>query len=295
MTTRQLLMLLLLSVLWGGSFLFIGIAVLAVHPLYVVFLRVGIAALIMLPVLYFMRIGLPTGIRGWFPFFGMGLLNNVIPFSCIFYAQTEISVSLAAIVNATTPIFTFAILAIVGVEKLVKNKLIGSLVGVTGVAVLLDISHLELDGTSKGILLSLGAALSYGTSALWSKYFLTGIKPLQSATCQLVASTTMLSLILLLMQPAIPTKMLSLSVVMAILALAALSTALAYAIFFQLISEAGVSNTMLVTLLVPVSGALLGWAVMNDQLALNQLFGAAIIAFALVIIDGRAWLWFRRH
>lgn len=289
MTHQHLGLLALLSVLWGGSFLFIGIAVEQIAPLHLVFLRVAIAAAVMIIVLRLMGVRLPTNLAGWRPYLVMGTLNNVIPFTLIFYAQTEISVSLAAIVNSTTPVFTFLILAAAGAERLIANKLVGALVGICGVVILVDPTHLVFDSATKGIMLSTGAAISYGFSGLWAKRHLSSTPPLQSAGSQLISSTLILGVLLPFVGPPLPTQMPNLSAIASVLALAVFSTAWAYVIFFRLITEAGASNAMLVTLLVPVSASLLGWLVMKDSLSAHQIFGALTIAAALIVIDGRAW------
>lgn len=287
MGRQHLGLLLLLSVLWGGSFLFIGIAVEQLAPLHLVFLRVAIAAAIMLALLRVKSIPLPRSLTGWKPFFVMGALNNVIPFSLIFYAQTEISVSLASIVNSTTPVFTFLILAAAGAERLAANKLIGSLLGISGVVILVDPTHMIFDSVTKGVVLSTCAAVSYGFSGLWAKRHLSSTPPLKAAGCQLISSTLILGLLLPFIGPPPPSELPSLGVIASVLGLSILSTAWAYVIFFRLITEVGASNAMLVTLLVPVSGSLLGWLVMHDSLSAHQLLGALVIAAALLVIDGR--------
>lgn len=293
MTRQHLGLLLLLSILWGGSFLFIGIAVEQIAPLHLVFIRVAIAAIVMLLVVKFARIELPKTLYGWRPFLVMGALNNVIPFTFIFYAQTEISVSLASIVNSTTPVFTFLILAAAGAERLVTNKIVGALVGILGVVILVDPTHLVFDSATKGIMFSASAAISYGFSALWAKRHLSTNPPLQSASCQLISSTIILGALLPFIGPELPTSLPDTRVIASVIALAVLSTSWAYVIFFRLITEAGASNAMLVTLLVPVSGSILGWLVMNDQLSSHQILGALTIAAALIVIDGRAWRFLR--
>jgi len=287
MNRQHIGLLLLLSVLWGGSYLFIGIAVKEVDPLHLVFLRVSLAAAVMLVVLKVSGIPLPFGWRGWRPYLVMGLLNNVIPFSAIFTAQQEISLSLAAIMNSTTPIFTFLILAAFGAERLLINKIIGSVIGLTGVVILVDPTHMVFDSATKGIILCACAAMSYGFSALWAKRHLSSAPPIQSAACQMLSSTFILIVILPFIGPAIPSQLPSPESIAAILALAVLSTAWAYVIFFRLITEAGAGNAMLVTLLVPLSASFLGWLVMNDSLSLHQVIGALTIATALIVVDGR--------
>ena len=107
-----------LSVLWGGSFFFNGVALRELPPLTLVFLRVALAAMILLPVLWVYRIAFPRGLSGWKPFFAIALLNNVLPFSLIVTGQTYIPSGLASILNATTPLFTVLVMAAAGDEKL---------------------------------------------------------------------------------------------------------------------------------------------------------------------------------
>lgn len=280
-------LLLLLSTLWGASFLFVGVAIQEIAPLHLVFLRVAIAAPVMLVLLRMNGVSLPSGLKAWSPFLIMGLLNNVIPFTAIFYAQTEISVSLTAIVISTTPIFTFVILALFGAEKLVKNKLTGAVIGALGVVILLDPRSFSFDTTTFGVVLNMCAAISYAFAALWAKRRLLGVPPLQAASYQIIASTMILLTIMPFTLSELPDALPSIPALLSVMALAFLSTALGYLIFFRLITETGPSNAVLTTLLVPVSASFLGWLIMDDVLSLHQFIGAATIAIALLIIDGR--------
>src|SRR5260370_35817106 len=100
----------LLSILWGGSFFFNGVVLKELPPLTVVFLRVALAAVILLPLLWVYRIRFPEGVSGWKPFWAIGLLNNVLPFSLIVMGQTYIPSGLASILNATTPLSTVVVM-----------------------------------------------------------------------------------------------------------------------------------------------------------------------------------------
>ena len=287
LTGKHIALLLLLASIWGASFLFSGIAVQEIAPLHLVFLRVAIAAPFMMTLMLYKGTQAPLIWSYWWPFLVMGLLNNVIPFTAIFYAQTEISVSLTGIVISTTPIFTFIILALARVESLAPNKILGALIGTLGVVILLDPLRMQLDGTSVGIGLNALAAMSYGFAALWAKKRLTAVSPVEAASMQIIASTLILTPVLLFTLDQLPNTIPSAPTVLSILALALLSTAIGYLIFFKLVTETGPSNAVLVTLLVPVSATLLGWLVMGDQLTGIQILGALSIASALLIIDGR--------
>ncbi len=119
----------LLSVLWGGSFFFNGVVLRELPPLTLVLLRVALASIILLPLLWVYRIEFPKGISGWKPFFAIGLFNNVLPFSLIVAGQTTIPSGLASILNATTPLFTVVVMAAAGEEKLQARRIAGVIVG----------------------------------------------------------------------------------------------------------------------------------------------------------------------
>ena len=160
-------LLILLSVLWGGAYFFAGVAVKELPPLTVVLARVFLAAVALLPLFWYLGHSLPKSFSGWFPYFGMGLLNNVLPFGFIFAGQTQITVGLSSIINAMTPLFTVIAMASFQEERLTANRIIGVLLGVVGVAVLRGFDG-PVDGSQTfGIVLCLAGALSYGFAALW--------------------------------------------------------------------------------------------------------------------------------
>jgi drug/metabolite transporter (DMT)-like permease len=278
----------LLSVLWGGSFFFNGVAVRELPPLTIVLARVAIAAALLLPVLWINGARLPANPAGWMPFLVMGLLNNVIPFSLIVYGQTQIASGLASVLNATTPLFTVLVMAAGGDEPLAARRVVGVLAGIAGVIILRGAALEFAGGETLGMLLCLGAALSYGFSGLWGRRKLAGVRPLTSATCQLIASSVvMLALAGVIERPwLLPAP--SVQTGLALLGTAALSTALAYVVFFQILVRSGASNVMLVTLLIPVTAILLGHFLLGEPIAAREVIGAFVIGGALLIVDGRA-------
>jgi len=290
MDERDWALLVLLSVLWGGSFFFTGVAVRELPPFTIVLARVAIAAALLLPVLWAngaRAAMLPASPAGWMPFAVMGLLNNVIPFSLIVSGQTLIASGTASVLNATTPLFTVLVMAAAGDEPLAARRVVGVLAGLVGVIILRGQDVELTGGETLGMLLCLGGALSYGLSGLWGRRKLAGIPPLTSATCQLISS----SLVMLVLAGAIERPWLlpapSLQTWLALLATAALSTALAYVVFFQILVRSGASNVMLVTLLIPVTAILLGHFVLGEPLAAREIIGALVIGGALLIVDGR--------
>ena len=275
-----------LSVLWGGSFFFNGVALRELPPLTLVFLRVALAAMILLPVLRAYRIGLPKGLLGWRPFFAIALLNNVLPFSLIVMGQTYIPSGLASILNATTPLFTVLVMAAAGDEKLLLRRVAGVLIGLTGV-IILHGQDLGFKNQGVGILLCLAGALSYGFSALYARRKLSNSPPLATATFQLLASSLMMAIVASVFERPWRLAMPGTTTWLAMAGLAGLSTALAYIVFFQILRRSGSTNVMLVTLLIPVTAILLGYLVLGESISWRETIGAVVIGSALLLIDGR--------
>lgn len=291
---RDWSLLALLSVLWGGSFSFIGVVIREMPPLTVVLLRVTLAAIMLLPLLWVYRIPFPKGLSGWRPFFAIAVLNNILPFSLIVTGQTYISSGLASILNATTPLFTVLVMAAAGDEKLHARRVAGVVIGLVGVAILHGQQPGFGGGQGFGILLCLAGAFSYGLSALYARRKLSDSPPLATATFQLLASSLMMMAIAGAFERPWRLPMPDLTTWLALFGLAALSTALAYIVFFQVLRRSGATNVMLVTLLVPVTAILLGALVLGEHIALREIAGALVIGSALLLIDGRVLKLFAR-
>src|SRR3954468_16154506 len=284
-----------LSILWGGSFFFNGVVLRELPPLTVVLLRVALAAIILLPLLWAYRIRFPKGISGWTPFVAIGLFNNVLPFSLIVAGQTYIPSGLASILNATTPLFTVVVMAAAGEEKLLVRRIAGVIVGLIGVVVLHGGGFDGFaNGQGIGILLCLAGALSYGLSALVARRLLPNSPPLGTATFQLLASTVMMAFVAGIVDRPWQLPMPGMTTWLAVIGLAALSTALAYIVFFQILRRSGATNVMLVTLLIPVTAILLGYLVLGERISLREIAGALVIGSALLLIDGRVLKIFQR-
>lgn len=281
-------MLLTLSVLWGGSFLFNRVAVAEIPTLDVVLARVAIAAIALLLVARLTGVAMPRDRRSWFDYLVMGILNNIIPFVLIVWGQRTIGAGLASILNATTPIFGVLIAHLLTTDdKATPLKAAGIAVAFVGVAVLVGIDALGgLGDHLLAELACLGAAVSYGFSGLWSRRF-RGRPPITTAAGQLVSSSLLLTPAVLLLDPPWTHAAPSTMAIAAVLALAFLSTAAAYILFFRLTTLVGPTNTMLVTFLIPPSAILLGFVFLHERLAPQHLAGVALIGLGLAAIDGR--------
>lgn len=288
--------LLALSGLWGGSFFFFKVLVAELPPFTVVLGRVGIAALALNLLLFARRDPLDLAPRFWGRILVLGLINNVIPFSLIAFGETRITSGSAAILNATTPIFTILIAHFFTAdEKLTVPKGLGVLAGFLGVAVLTGPE--ALSGFGRGNLVGDGAcllaALVYGLGALYGRRF-KGISPLKIATGQVTASTLILLPLAGLVDRPWTLAMPSTGAWMALLALALLSTALAYLLYFRILAVAGATNLVLATFLLPASALMLGALFLDEAVTLNALTGMALIGMGLAAIDGRLWSVTRR-
>lgn len=290
MSGRDWAMLTALSVIWGGSFFFTGIAVKELPPFTIVAARVGLAALALLLGLRIAGISMPRAPRVWLAFFGMGLMNNMIPFSLIVWGQGHIASGLASVLNATTPLFGVVVAHLLTRdEKMTGGRLAGTIVGFAGVALMIGPSALSgLGSHLMAELAVLGAALSYAFAGIFGRRFKAmGIDPIVTATGQISASAVLMIPLALLVDRPWTLPMPGLATLVALVAIALISTALAYIIFFRILASAGATNLMLVTFLIPVSAILLGWLFLGEVLAPQHLIGMATIVAGLVRIDGR--------
>lgn len=294
MGTREWLLIVVLSMLWGGSFFFIGIAVKQMTPLTIVLCRVGLASAVLMLYVYTSGKRMPASLKTWGAFLLMGALNNFIPFSLIVWGQQYIESSLASILNATTPIFS-VILAhfLTRDERLTLNRSLGIALGWIGVGVLIGIESLGGTGVQvAGQFAILGAACSYAFAAIYGRRF-KGFPPVVVATGMLTGTTIMmLPVVLIVEQPWTlhPTMM----TWGALISLSLFSTAVAYIIYFRVLSTAGATNLLLVTFLIPLSAILLGVLILGETFTWNAFVGMLLIFSGLIAIDGRLFSKLRR-
>lgn len=289
MTPRLWGLLLLLALAWGGSFFFMAVAVKALPPLVIVLGRVALASALLWTVVALSGQGLPLHRPVLLACLGMAVLNNLVPFTLIVWAQQSISSSLASVVNAATPVFT-ACLAHVATrdEKLSGLRLAGVLTGLAGVAVLAGPAALRQGVEWPGILAGLGACLSYAFAGVWGRRFRAlGVPPLAAAAGQTTASTLIALPLVLLLAPPWQLPWPTPEVLLAMLALGLVSTGLAYALYFRILDQAGATNSALVTQLVPAVAILLGVLVLGESLLPRHLVGMALIAAGFALLDGR--------
>ncbi|MEZ9655940.1 DMT family transporter [Vibrio splendidus] len=291
MNARVWAMLIVLSMLWGGSFFFVGVVVTDLPPLTIVALRVGIAAITLWIIALMIGLRPPKELRVWGAFLGMGLLNNVVPFALIVWGQTQIASGLASILNAATPIFAVVVAGILlPDERVTPLKLVGVGIGFVGVVVMIGLPALSGGGSLIAQLAIIAAALSYAFAGVYGRRFKAmKINPIITAAGQVTASTMVLTPVALMVDGPLDVVAMNGDIWAAIVGLAVLSTAVAYILYFKILELAGATNVLLVTLLVPVSAILLGSLFLNESLEVIHFVGMLLIAIGLSAIDGRLW------
>ncbi len=278
--------LMILSILWGGSFFFVEVALTGLPALTIVWARVGLAALILWGVLRVTGVALPER-AVWPALLVMGFMNNAVPFTLFALAQGQITGALASILNATTPLFTVLVAHLATRdERITGAKAAGLGLGFAGVVVMM--AGAELGGAGAAKLACLCAALSYACASVWGRRFRRlGVAPLATAFGQVAASTLLLLPVWLWFDTPWTLGWPGWQVTGAVVGIAALSTALAYLIYFRLLASAGATNLALVTFLIPVSATALGWLILDERLLSQHIAGFGLIVAGLVAIDGR--------
>lgn len=283
-------LLILLSLAWGGSFFFVEIVIDDLAPLTIVFIRVALGAMFLWTFVLARGLRLPRSSETWLAFLVMGLINNVIPFVCIVWGQTFIASGLAAILNATTPLFTVVVAGtLLADERINAAKLAGVLAGFAGVILMIGPDLLQgINDNLLAQLAILAAAISYAFAGVYGRRFRRlEVNPVVTAAGQVGASTLLMTPLVFWLQPGTSWSLPEAGGIAALLGLGLVSTAMAYIMYFRILATAGATNLLLVTFLVPVSAILLGSLVLGEQLAGIHFIGMALIGCGLAFIDGR--------
>lgn len=286
---------LVLALIWGGSFLSIRIALDEISPLMSVAHRVTLAMLVLWFVVAMMRIPLPRNPRIWFAFLMMGLLNNVIPFVLMAWGQLYIESGLTSILNAFTAVVGVVMAALFfSDERLTPRKIIGVVFGFFGVAVAIGLENFKnFDLRNLAQLAVIGGTVAYAVASVWARKNLVGMPP-QLAAAGMLTGATVIMLPLVYFVEGLPTFDLKPRTLVAIGYYAVIATAAAYLLYYRVLAMAGSGNLMLVTLLVAPIAITLGAVVLGEKLSANAFVGFVILAVGLIILDGRVWKALRR-
>ena len=289
--------LLILSVIWGGSFFFIEVALETVQPFTLVLIRVALAAAFLWAFLLAKRqkLAIPPG--ALLAFLILALLNNVIPFILFAWAQQEISGGLGSILNATTPIWGVVVAHLFTAdERATPAKVAGVLLGFGGVAVMIGADLLGQIGSDVVAQLEcVAATLCYALAGVYARRFRAmGVPPVAVATGQLTAATLVMAPLVLLFEPPWLASAPSLEAWAALAALALVCTSFAYILYFKLLASAGATNSLLVTFLIPVTAILLGVLILGEHLEPLKVAGTAIVVVSGLYVAWREYVLSRR-
>ena len=282
MSRRDLGLLLILSAIWGSSFLFIKLGVDEVEPSVVVLGRLLVGVAVLLPLLAG-RGGL-TPLRGALvPLFVLGVVNNALPFWLLGFAETRIDTGLTAVIQAAAPILTVLLAMRIDRSQAVRGvRLVGIVVGFVGVALLVGGQR---RGELVGAFAVLGTALCYAVSVLYAGRTVRALPPLQVSIGQLAAASVVIAPFALVQ---LPDAMPPAGALGAVAALGVLGTGLAYLLYFSLISSAGASRAILVTYLVPAFALVYGAVFLDEDVAARALVGLGLVLGGTAIATGLA-------
>ncbi len=285
---KSTIMLLVLAAVWGGSFFFAEVALSEIPPLTITLHRVFWAVPVLAVIVRLKGITIPRSKRIWGAYLVMGALNNAIPFSLIFWGQTQIDSGLASILNGTTAMFAAGVAGVLlKDEPLTTRKIAGAALGIAGVAIIMGPSALsDFNPSNLAQLAILCATLSYAFAGTWGKVAL-GRQPALMNAFGMLTGSTVLMIPIVLMTDGLPTYALSAPTWGALIGLATLSTVLAYVLYFAILARAGAANLLLVTLLIPPFAIGLGVLFLGERLASEAWFGFAVIALGFAVTDGR--------
>jgi len=285
---RELAVLLVLGATWGSSFLFIKVGVEDLSPLMLVEARLLFGAATVVIMAYALGLSLPRTRRLWLDAGIMALLSNVVPFALIAWAETHIASGTASVLNASMPLFT-AMLApfFITEEGMTAPKTVGVLTGFLGVAVFSGGDITDIGSNALGDLAILAAAACYAIGLVFARLRFTGEHPLSLAAGQLVSGFVMLAPVAAVLGAR---EGISLHVDsgLSVLALGVFNTGFAYVMYLWLVAEVGAVKTSLVTYVIPVTGLLLGWAVLDETIGPAAIAGLVLIVAGIALVNRAA-------
>ena len=288
MTPRTWLLMLLLGLIWGGTFFLSEILLLELSPFQIVFHRVSIAALVMVLYITIKGIALPKDGRTWLALAVMGLLNNAIPFSAIVFGQQYITGGMASILNSTTAFFGVMLSGIfLKEEAITMPKVIGVIMGILGVIIIMGFDTLSsLSLTNIGQILIISSSISYAFASIWGKFQVKNLGVEVTATGMLITSSVWM-FILATMVEGLPFEALSMRSTLSLLTFAILCTSVAYLLYFAILKQAGAANLTLVTIIIPPFALILDALALGEMVSLQELIGFVIISLGLLVISGK--------
>ena len=294
MSSRSWSLLLSLAFIWGASFYFIEIGLIYLDPFWLVSVRLLFGALPLALWLLFQEKTLPIKLRFWTSVMIMGVLNNFLPFNFIAFGQLYVTGGMASVVNANTAFMGVIVSGLfLSGEPATWNRVVGVMIGVTGVAIAIGITPMLPAADANDLLLGslaiILATIAYAFAGVWGKIKLAEYSPTQSALGMLICSSVISVLCSFFISgpPSLTIINHPFDLIKVVLGLGVLGTALAYPLYFKILEVAGSSNLMLVTIIVPVFAIILDAILLSQFVTGSDLFGFALVAIGLFIMDGR--------
>ena len=294
MSSRSWSLLLSLAFIWGASFYFIEIGLIYLDPFWLVSVRLLFGALPLALWLLFQEKTLPIKLGFWTSVMIMGVLNNFLPFNFIAFGQLYVTGGIASIINANTAFMGVIVSGLfLSREPATWNRVVGVMIGVTGVAIAIGITPMLPAADANDLLLGslaiIVATIAYAFAGVWGKIKLAEYSPTQSAVGMLICSSAISVLCSFLISgpPNLAIVNYPFDLIKVVLGLGVLGTALAYPLYFKILELAGSSNLMLVTIIVPVFAIILDAVLLSQFVTGSDLFGFALVAIGLFIMDGR--------
>ncbi|MBU8877647.1 DMT family transporter [Bacillus sp. FJAT-29790] len=276
--------LILLSIIWGTSFLFIKILLEDMGPAAVVFGRCifGFVTLAILALIKHEKIAFKE--LPWKKLFLVGFLNNALPWLFISTSEMKISSSLASILNATTPIWTLIIGSVFFASALKRNQWIGIAFGFVGIFIISDIKPGELlSGNLSGVLLILGGAICYGAGAHLTKRYLLHLSTLHISLFTLFVASIISFVMMMVMTPVSIYAFKEISVILPLIGLGSLGSGLAYLLYYFLVKKGSPEFASLVTYLAPASAIIWGAFILEEEIHVSMILGLLIIFAGIYI------------
>jgi len=294
LSSRSWSLLLSLAFIWGASFYFIEIGLIYLDPFWLVSVRLLFGALPLALWLLFQGKTLPTQLRFWTSVMIMGVLNNFLPFNFIAFGQLYVTGGMASIVNANTAFMGVIVSGLfLSGEPATWNRVVGVMIGVTGVAIAIGVTPMLSAADANDLLLGslaiILATIAYAFAGVWGKIKLAEYSPTQSAGGMLICSSVISVLCSFFISgpPSLTIINHPFDLMKVVLGLGVLGTALAYPLYFKILEVAGSSNLMLVTIIVPVFAIILDAILLSQFVTGSDLFGFTLVAIGLFIMDGR--------
>ena len=284
-TRNEWLLFLAAGVMWGSSYLFIKIGVETVTPLTLVALRLGIGALVLGAIVFLARESLPRSPGMYGHLAVMSIVNIVLPFSLITWAELTVPSSLAAVLTGASPLFVIVIAALfLSDEPITMNRIAGLLIGFVGVVLVTNPSGFGTDAVAQ--LAVLCAALSYAAGGVYARRFVTGLRPMIPAVVQVSFAFVISAFLAVALEQPLALSY-DLSSLVSVVWLGVFGSALAYLAYFRLLRTWGATRTSMIAYAMPVVGLLLGVAVAGEPVDARIIGGTGLVIGGIALVNSR--------